>query len=106
MESLIFLTGKKDRRVKAKTCANSSTKCEYTNKEEAVSPMVLTESHLILAVIDTKQERNAITANILNAFFQTEIEKKSNSKTIIMKIRETLVDMLVNISPKDYFKTS
>jgi hypothetical protein len=55
MESLIFITEKKDGRIKARTCANGSTQREYTERDEAASPTALTESHLITAVIDAKQ---------------------------------------------------
>ena len=43
MESLIFLTEKKDGRIKARTCANGSTQREYTNRDEAASPTAMTE---------------------------------------------------------------
>jgi hypothetical protein len=102
MESLIFLTEKKDGRIKARTCANGSTQREYTNREEAASPTAMTESHLITAVIDAKQGRDVMTADIPNAFVQTEVEQRSDGEKIIMKIRGTLVDMLVDISPIDY----
>jgi hypothetical protein len=62
----------------------------------------MTESHLIIAVINTKQGRDVMTTNILNAFMQMDIKEKPNGEKIIIKIQETLVDMLVNISPKDY----
>ena len=55
MESLIFLTEKKDGTIKARTCANGSTQREYTGRDEAASPTALTESHLITAVIDAKK---------------------------------------------------
>jgi hypothetical protein len=53
----------------------------------------MTESHLITAVIDAKQSRNVITANIPNTFVQIDIKKKPNGVKIIMKIQGTLVDM-------------
>ena len=74
MESLIFLTEKKDGRIKAQTCANGSTQREYTDQDEAASPTAMTESHLITAVLDAKQGRDIMTADILNAFVQTDIE--------------------------------
>jgi hypothetical protein len=64
MESLIYLTEKKDGRIKARMCANSSTQQEYTDWEEAASPMAMTKSHLITAVVNAKQGRNVMTANI------------------------------------------
>jgi hypothetical protein len=86
MESLIFLTEKKDGRIKARTCANGSTQQEYTDREEATSPTAMTESHLITAVIDAKQGRDVMTADIPNAFVQMDIEDKPNGEKIIMKI--------------------
>jgi hypothetical protein len=56
MESLIFLTEKKDGRTKAKTCANGSTQQNYVDRDEAASPTALTKSHLTTAVIDAKHE--------------------------------------------------
>jgi hypothetical protein len=43
-----------------------------------------------------------MTADIPNAFLQTEIENKSNGEQKIAKIRGQLVDMLINISPEEY----
>jgi hypothetical protein len=85
MESLIFLTEKKDGRIKARTCTNGSTQQEYTDWEEA-SLTAMTESHLITAVIDAQQGRDVMTADIPNAFVQTDIEDKPNGEKIIMKI--------------------
>jgi hypothetical protein len=73
IESLIFLIEKKDRKIKARTCANGSTQQEYTDQEEAASTM--TKSHLIIAVIDAKQGRDVMTTNIPNALVQMNIEK-------------------------------
>jgi hypothetical protein len=101
MESLIFITKKKDGRIKARACTNGSTQHEYTKCNEAASATALTESHLITAVIDAKQGRNIMTADISNAFVQTEIENKANSNQTIMKIQGQLVDMLVNIAPQE-----
>jgi transcriptional regulator len=38
MESLIFLTEKKDGKIKARTCANGNTQQEYTDRDKAASP--------------------------------------------------------------------
>jgi hypothetical protein len=102
MESLIFLFEKKDGTIKAQTCANSSTQREYTAQDKVASPTALTESHLITAVIKVKQGRDMITANIPNAFVQMDMTNKSNNEKTIMKIRGTLVDMLVDINPMIY----
>jgi hypothetical protein len=54
-ESLIFLTEKKDRTIKARMCTNGSSQRKYTGLNKAASPTALTESHLIIAVINAKQ---------------------------------------------------
>ena len=76
MESLIFLTEKKDGRIKARTCANRSTQQEYTDRDEAASPTAMAELHIITAVIEAKQGRDVMTADILNAFVQTDVEEQ------------------------------
>jgi hypothetical protein len=64
----------------------------------------MTESILITAKINAKQKRDVMTANIPNAFVQTDIEDKNHIKgqQIIMKIRGPLVNMLVDVEPKVY----
>ena len=107
MESLIFLVEKRDGRVKARACANGSTQREYMERDEAASPTAMTESILITAVIDAKQNRDVMTADIPNTFVQTDVDKKNHIKgeQIIMKIRGPLVDMLIEIAPEIYENT-
>jgi hypothetical protein len=102
MESLIFLTEKKDGSIKARMCANGSTQQEYTDCNKAASPTAMTESYMITAVLNGKQGRDVITANIRNAFMQLEIEEKDIGKRTIVKIRGQLVHMLVDIAPEEY----
>ena len=100
MESLIFLTEKRDGTVKARTCANGSTQREYIPREEATSPTAATEAILITGVLDAKQGRDVMTLDIPNAFVQTEIPERDEK--IIMKIRGRLVDILTEICPGVY----
>ena len=100
MESLIFLSEKRDGTVKARTCANGSTQRPYTPKEEAASPTAATEAIMITGVIEAKQRRDVMTLDVPNAFVQTDIPQMSEK--IIMKIRGPLVDILVNINPEMY----
>jgi hypothetical protein len=80
MESLIFHTKKKDWKIKARTCANGSTQWEYTDQEEAAYLTAMTESHLITAVINSKQSRDVMTTVIPNTIVQTDIEEKPNGE--------------------------
>jgi hypothetical protein len=86
--------------VKARTCANGSTQRPYTPKEEAASPTAATEAIMITGVIDAKQRRDIMTLDVPNAFVQTDIPR--TSERIIMKIRGSLVDILVKINPEMY----
>ena len=68
LESLIFLVEKRDGTVKAKNCANRSTQRAYIDKHNAASPTVSTESTMLMATINAKEERDVRTADIPNAF--------------------------------------
>jgi hypothetical protein len=95
IKSLIFLVEKHDGRVKSRSCANGSTQGAYMERDDAASPTAMTESILITATIDAKQKHDVMTANIPNAFVQTDVDKKNQVKGehIIMKIPGPLVDM-------------
>jgi Reverse transcriptase (RNA-dependent DNA polymerase) len=101
MESLIFLVEKRDGRIKARACANGSTQREYINKEDSASPTVATESILLTAAVEAKEGRDMMTADIPNAFVQTNIEV-DNKEKMMMKIRGPLVDMLTKLDPELY----
>jgi hypothetical protein len=100
MESLIFLTEKRDETIKARVCANSSTQRAYIAREEASSPTAASEAILITGVIDAKQNRDVMTLDIPNAFVQMEISLDGDK--IIMKIRGQLVDILLELCPGVY----
>ena len=55
MNSLIFLTEKKDGTIKARACANGSIQRRFIAKQEAASPTVTTEALLTSCVMDAKQ---------------------------------------------------
>ena len=83
MESLIFLTEKKNRILKARTCANGSIKRNYIAKDDASSPTVSTDSVLITKAIEARQKRDIPTADVPNAFVQTEIPKPKKGEWVI-----------------------
>jgi len=85
MESLMFLVQKKCGRIKARTCANGSTQRQYITKDEATSPTVSHEAIIITGVIKSKQQRDIMTADIPDAFVQTDIDQ--SGEKIIMKIK-------------------
>jgi len=105
LESLIFLTEKRDGTVKARHCANGSTQREWMSREEVSSPTVSTESTMLTAVIEAEEERDVATCDIPNAFIQTEVQERDEcGNRTIMKIRGVLVDILCEMDPtyRDY----
>eukprot|EP00957_Ditylum_brightwellii_P200690 15299047-Ditylum_brightwellii.AAC.1 len=102
MESLIFLTKKRDKTIKAKSCANGSTQRSYIAREKAASPTAATEAILITGVIKAKQNRNIMMLDIPNTFIQTLVPEKGEK--IIMKIRGLLVDIFLELCPGVYDK--
>ena len=101
MKSLIFLTKKKDG-ITASICTDRGTKLNHTQCNEAASPTAMIKAHLFIAVIDTKQGRDIMTANIPNIFLQTHVVYKPNGKKTTMKMNGTCVNMLVDVLPQDY----
>ena len=79
-------------------CANKSTQWKYVDCNKAASLTTITELHTITSVIDAKQKRDIVTANIPIAFVQTDAVKKTKSKHIIATMTRALVRMLVQIS--------
>ena len=103
MESLMFLTEKRDGRVKARTCADGRKQRDWMSKEEAASPTVALESVMISCTIDAKEKRDVAIVDIPNAFIQTANEKlKEHHKRDIMKLRGVLVEMMVRMYPEIY----
>ena len=104
MRSLIFIVEKRDKSIKARNVADGSTQRAYVPKEQATSPTALTESILMTATIEAKEGRDVMTADIPNAFIQSDIDEhnKKPGERIIMKITGVLVDILVQLDPDLY----
>ena len=102
MGSLIFLTEKRDGRVKARVSTNDSIQRSYIPKDDELSSTATTESILITGELEAKQKRDVITMDIPNAFVQTAVPQGKIDEKIIMKLRGALVDMLIDICPGIY----
>ena len=76
MESLLFLTEKRDKTIKSQHCANGSTQCAYMEHDEVMSLTISTEGTLLTAVIEAQEGQDITTCNIPNAFVQTHVEEK------------------------------
>ena len=105
LESLIFLTEKRDGTIKSRHCANGNPQRQWMDREEVSSPTVSTEATMLTAVIEAEEGRDVATLDIPNAFIQTSLEKvdKEGNRTV-MKIRGALVGILCELDPsyRDY----
>jgi hypothetical protein len=102
MESMIFLVEREDKRLKARDCENGSIQQKFIKKEGPSSPAVATESILTTGIIEAQEKRDVMTIDIPNAFVQTSAGLTKDGKRIIMKIRGSLVDMLVELDSQTY----
>ena len=105
MESLLFLTEKREKMIKSQHCANGSTQRTYMACDEVMSPTINTEGSLLTAVIEAQEGRDVTACDIPNAFVQTHVEEKDkDGNQTIMKIRGVCVDILCEIDPiyQDY----
>eukprot|EP00804_Cyclotella_cryptica_P007868 CCRYP_001430-RB/>CCRYP_001430-RB protein AED:0.37 eAED:0.34 QI:0/0/0/1/0.25/0/5/0/757 len=75
LSSLIFLTQKRGGRVKGRTCVNGSKQRRWISKGSATSPMVTTESMMIMAAIEAFELRRMITLDIPGAFLHAELDE-------------------------------
>ena len=71
MESLTFLTDKRDGRIKGQDCANGSILGHWIKKLEVSIPTVALESLILKKVIDDYEEREVAIVDITNVFIQT-----------------------------------
>ena len=69
LESLIFLVEKKDGRIKARHCANGSKQRNWIDPEDAASPTVMTDSILLTAGIEAKENRDVATWDIVGHIY-------------------------------------
>jgi hypothetical protein len=103
MESLLFLTEKRDGRIKGRMVYNGKPTRQWLGKEEPAAPTASLESIMLTAIIDAKEGRDVMSADIPNAFIQAHMpETKEGEERVIMKITGMLVDVLVEIDPGKY----
>ena len=103
MEALMFLTEKRDGSIKGRMVYNGKPTREWLPKGEAASPTVSLEAVFLTAIVDAKEGRDVMTADIPNAFIQAMMPELGPGKEcVVMKITGVLVDLLVEIAPKAY----
>eukprot|EP00980_Cylindrotheca_fusiformis_P010264 scaffold2279_cov88-Cylindrotheca_fusiformis.AAC.1 len=104
MEALMFLTEKRDGTIKGRMVYNGKPATrDWLSREDAASPTASLESVFLTATIDAHEGRDVMTADVPNAFIQTQMpEQKEGEDRVIMKITGVLVDLLVDLDPHTY----
>ena len=102
VNGLMFLCEKRDKTVKGRLVYNGKPTRAWLSSDEAASPTVTLEAIFITSVIEAFEGRDIMTADVPNAFIQTEIPKKDQDERIVMKITGVLVDLLVAAAPEVY----
>ena len=103
MEALMFLTEKRDGRIKGRMVYNGKPTREWLSRDDAASPTAALESIMLTAVIDAHEERDVMCADVPNAFIQASMpDVKEGEERVMMKITGVLVDLLVELAPEVY----
>jgi hypothetical protein len=103
MESLLFLIERREGRIKGRMVYNGKPTRQWLGKDEASAPTASLESIMLTAIMDAKENRDVMSADIPNAFIQANMpETKNGEERVIMKITGMLVDLLVEIDPGRY----
>ncbi|MGC9294940.1 MAG: hypothetical protein ACP5E8_06680, partial [Thermoplasmata archaeon] len=103
MEALMFLTEKRDKSIKERMVYNDKPTREWLSREDAASPTVALESIMLTAIVDAKEKRDVMTADVPNAFIQAQMPNLDDAnERVFMKITGVLVDLLVEMAPEVY----
>ena len=101
LELLLFVTEKKDGRIKIWKCNMSSKQHTFDGYDKLVgsSPTLTTMGLIVTSIIDTHEGQNVATIDIEPAFLHAD-----NDKTIIMIMQVKMLDLLVQLKPTMYRK--
>ena len=94
MNSVTFLTEKRDGTIKTRNCIDRSSMSMWMPEDDTVSPIVGLASSMTACVI-AKDNRDVATIDMPNAFIQTDL----TGETVIMKIKGDLVGILMETDP-------
>ena len=94
----MHLAEKRDGTIKGHMVCHGKPTQEWLNKEESLSPTVGLDSSFLTVMINTREARDIMTADMPNAFTQTPMDKLDTEERIVMKIAGVLVNLLVEDS--------
>jgi len=100
LESLAFITEKRNGDVKTRTCVDGSKQRseEGYDKNAASSPTVANNNMMVTCAIDAHEGRDVATIDLPQAFLNTNYE----GPEVIMALRGHLAEMMVKVNPERY----
>ncbi|MGC9197302.1 MAG: hypothetical protein ACP5IL_17920, partial [Syntrophobacteraceae bacterium] len=99
----MFLTEKRDKSIKGRMVYNGKPTREWLSRDDSASPTVALESIMLTAIVDAKEKRDVMTADVPNAFIQAQMPNLDYAnERVFMKITGVLVDLLVEMAPEVY----
>ena len=98
--AMMLLTEKRCGKIKGRMVFDGRKTREWITKEDSASPTATLEGIMLTLTIDAKENRDIMSADVPNAFIQTEMPQ--GKEKVMMKITGVLVDMLVQLDPKLY----
>ena len=94
--AMMLLTEKRCVKIKGRMVFDGRKTREWITKEDSASPTATLEGILLTLTIDAHENRDVMSADVPNAFIQTEMpEIKKGEERVMMKIIGVLVDMLI-----------
>ena len=100
VDSMMLLAEKNSEKIKGRYVYKGNETRDWLSREDTASPTASLESIMSTCVIDAYEGRDVLTADIPNAFIQTDMpEPEDGEARVIMKITGLLVDYLVEIDP-------
>ena len=101
LKSLLFITEKRDGRVKSKKCAIASKQRTYDGYDKCAGsfPTVTTKGLIMTCAIDAHQEQDNAIVDVGHAFLHAD-----NDKNILVKLRGKIVELPVQLEPVMYRK--
>ena len=96
LESLSFVTEKRDGRIKSRKCAMGNKQRTYDryDKSAGSSPTVTTKGLILSTAIDTHEEQDMAIVDVGTAFLHAD-----NDEEILMKLQGDIVELLVQLEP-------
>jgi hypothetical protein len=94
---LMFIKEKRCGTIKARGCADGRKQRVYKTKEETSSPTVRTESLMLSCVIDAKERRKVMTADVPGAFMQVDVDE-----VVHVRLVGPLAVLLTKVDPELY----